>query len=203
MPPKLPDTGSVLDVHYGQDPALDALLLHFTTENNIEYFTDPMENASPEQVRFIVALGDDALYAPCSDWMFWQLLKGERSRELMVEYLNQWKAVTGLARKQVTDRTTRRRIIALCRHKFRAALASCIFIPSRLLKRMLTIFMAQSGLDDPHRQRRLDRNKAAAEVLAGPGVRAILEACPRERLDCERLGEMRFELDFLELKRLF
>lgn len=199
---KLPDSGSVLDVHYGVDPSLDALLLHFTTENNIEYFTDPLENAPPEQVRFIVALHDDAFYAPCSDWMFWQLLKNQPSRELFNEYLNQWRTVVGLAREHVADRYLRRRIIALSRHKFRQALNTCIFIPSRLLKRMLTIFMAQSGLDDPSRATRQRRNAQAAGVLESRAWDRALNVCPDDQFACQRLGDLRFELDFLEFKRL-
>ncbi|MGE4553371.1 MAG: hypothetical protein AB7D57_09670 [Desulfovibrionaceae bacterium] len=199
---KLPDSGSVLDVHYGVDPALDALLLHFTTENNIEYFTDPQENAPPEQVRFIVALDENAFYAPCSDWMFWQLLRSQPSHELFLEYLRQWRTVVDLARERVADPYLRRRIIALLRHKFRLALGNCIFIPSRLLKRMLTIFMAQSGLDDPSRESRQRRNLQAAGVLGARAWDRALNVCPAEQFACQRLGDLRFELDFLEFRRL-
>lgn len=198
----LPGTGSVLDVHYGVDPGLDALLQHFTTENNIEYFIDPQENAPPEQVRFIVALKENVFYAPCSDWMFWQLLRNKPSHELFNEYLRQWRLVVGLVREVVPDRYLRQRIIALLRHKFRLAMGNCIFIPSRLLKRMLTIFMAQSGLDDPYRERRRRQNALAAQVAASAAWDRALNLCHLERFACERLEDLRFNLDFLEFKRL-
>ncbi len=202
MADHLPLSGSILDVRYGEDPYLDALLLHFTTENNIEYFTDPMENASPEQVRFIVALPEEAFYAPCSDWMFLQLLKGQRTPELMREYLSQWKTVVGLIRTHCTDPYMRKRITQLCRHKFRTALAASIFIPSRLLKRMLTVFMSQSGLDDPLQKQRRERNKIARQRADSATFRGILDRCPEKSLSCSRLVDLRFELDFLEVRRL-
>ena len=198
----LPHSGSVLDVRYGEDPCLDALLLHFTTENNIEYFTDPVDNASPEQVRFIVALPEEAFYAPCSDWMFLQLLKGQRTPELMREYLIQWKTVARLIKDHCTDRYIRKRIVQLCRHKFRTALAASIFIPSRLLKRMLTVFMSQSGLDDPMRKERQERNLLARQLADSPTFKGILNRCPEKALSCTRLTDLRFELDFLEVRRL-
>jgi len=46
---------SAREIRYDQDPVLDALLLHFMTENSLEHSIDP-ENATPEQIRFIVSL---------------------------------------------------------------------------------------------------------------------------------------------------
>ena len=69
MPNKLPRISSVLDLYYGRSPYLDAWLLHFMTENNIEHLANPQENASPEQLRFMVDLDENQVFAPCSDWM--------------------------------------------------------------------------------------------------------------------------------------
>ena len=55
----LPDFRSVQDLRFGQSPTLDAWLLHFLTENALEHSLAPRENASPEQLRFMVALGED------------------------------------------------------------------------------------------------------------------------------------------------
>ena len=57
-------SSSALDIRYGRDPYLDAWILHFMSENNIEYTIDPAKNASPEQLRFMVSLEPDQVYVP-------------------------------------------------------------------------------------------------------------------------------------------
>jgi uncharacterized protein with ATP-grasp and redox domains len=199
---KLSDSGSVLDIKYGQDAALDALLLHFMTENNLEYTIDPLKNASPEQIQFMVALREGTFYAPCSDWMFRKLLRAELSPQLRDEYLLRWRMLIGLLNEFCPDPYLRRRILTLCKHKFRMVLTSPIIIPSRLNKRMVTIFMSQSGLDDPYRDRRKALNAKAAEVAESPIFDRLLNLCPERALECRRISDLRRELDFLELQRL-
>lgn len=199
---KLSEISSALDVGYGNSPDLDALLLHFMTENNLEYSIDPMKNASAEQVRFMVALEEEAFYAPCSDWMFLDLLKQGLPDDLKREYTAQWRELVRLVRKFVSDRYLRRRIISLCRHKFRLALSSPIIIPSRLMKRMITMFMTQSGLDDPYRRHKRLMNQRANEILDSPEFDRAVNRCPDSHPACKRIGDLRFELDCLELERL-
>lgn len=55
---------SVLDITYGKDTSLDALLLHFMTENHLEYSIDPDKNGSMEQLRFMLAIEEGDFYAP-------------------------------------------------------------------------------------------------------------------------------------------
>lgn len=199
---KLPDDASILDIQYGKDPMLDAMLLHFMTENNLEYTIDPMKNASAEQLRFVVSVAKNSFFAPCSDWMFLQLLKPGLPRELLREYLIRWKAIMRLARAHVTDRYERRKILGLCRHKFRLALSSPIMLPSRLMKRMLTILLSQSRIDDPCRAQKRELNHRAAELLSGPFVDSMVNFCPVDRFDCTRIEDLRRELDMLELYRM-
>ncbi|MCM0755199.1 ARMT1-like domain-containing protein [Desulfovibrio aminophilus] len=198
----LSDSGSILDIKYGQDPALDGLLLHFMTENNLEYTIDPLKNASPEQIQFMVALREGTFYAPCSDWMFRKLLRSELSPQLRDEYILRWRLLVGLLNDFCPDRYLRRRIVTLCKHKFRMVLSTPIYIPSRLNKRMVTIFMSQSGLDDPYRERRKALNAKAAELAESPVFDRVLNICPEETLACRRISDLRRELDFLELQRL-
>ena len=56
---KLPEFSSMRELRLGRDPYLDAWLLHFMTENNIEPSVNPAENAQPEQLRFMVDLDND------------------------------------------------------------------------------------------------------------------------------------------------
>ena len=190
------------ELKYGQDPVLDALLLHFMTENSLEHSIDPVKNASPEQIRFMVALDDDSFYAPCGDWMLHFLLKAKLGQDLAAEYGQQWKLLVGLVREYVREVPLRRRILYLCRHKFRMTLNAPILIPSRLLKRMLTIFLTQSGLDDPYRTLKRQMNRRARAFVDSQPFQRLVNVCPGDRLSCSSITQLRFELDLLEMERL-
>jgi len=193
---------SALELKYGADPVLDALLLHFMTENNLEHSIDPVKNASPEQIRFMVALAEDSFYAPCGDWMLHFLLKSKLGKDLAAEYGQQWRLLVQLIRDHVREPALRKRILHLCRHKFRMTLNAPILIPSRLLKRMLTIFLTQSGLDDPFRTIKRQMNRRARNFVDSAFYSRLVNVCPEERLSCASITQLRFELDLLEMERL-
>ncbi|ACS79088.1 ARMT1-like domain-containing protein [Maridesulfovibrio salexigens] len=199
----LPDFTSIKDLKYGEDSVFDAWLLHFMTANHLESIIDPVKNASPEQLRFMVALDDNQVFAPCSDWQFNRLVTPGLESDLLDVYIFVWRSLVKLVKNHVSDRYQRRLILNLCRHKFRQALDSSIMIPLRLLKNMITIFLSRSGLDDPYRNRKellFSRGKAFVE---SDFFRQSMESCPYPALDCESLAEMRFELDMIELERIF
>ncbi len=199
---KLPEFTSIKDLKYGNDPHVDAWLLHFMTANHLEHFIDPVKNASAEQLRFMVALDDDQVFAPCSDWQFRRLVTPGRVEELTVEYARIWKLLTRLVCTHVTEKYRRRLILGLCRHKFRQALDATILIPWRLLKGMITIFLAHSGLDDPYLNRKTLLISRGLNYVESDFFTNVMEACPYPPLDCECLADMRFELDMIELERL-
>ncbi len=187
---------------YGTDPILDARLLHFMTENNLEHSIDPEKNASPEQLRFMVALDADAIYAPCTDAMFAHLLSERADPMVLNEYVGRLTRVKQLIDAFVTDAYTRRKISALCELKYRQALVKPTLIPSRLAKRFNTILMTQSGLDDPYRERKRLFNRRAFAAIQSEAVKSLLYACPRDLHECGAIPDVRFALDSLELRRL-
>ncbi|GAB6110683.1 ARMT1-like domain-containing protein [Desulfomicrobium salsuginis] len=199
---KLPDFFSVRELRYGRDPYLDAWLLHFMTENNIEPSVNPAENAQPEQLRFMVDLDDDQVFVPCSDEMFENLLHTRLSDTLRAEYREKWRMLVHLVRINITDRYTRRKIFSLSRNKIRQVLHAPFLIPSRFLKQLLTIFMAMSGVHDPQRAEKRLANKRAEDFMARPAMNRCLYACPETTLGCTSIQNLRWELDLLELARL-
>ena len=84
VPSVLPVPGQA--PRYGVDPILDAWLLHFMTENNLEHSIDPEKNASPEQLRFMVSLAPEEIYVPCSDEMFSHLISERADPLVVAEY---------------------------------------------------------------------------------------------------------------------
>ncbi|SDL36652.1 hypothetical protein SAMN05660337_2785 [Maridesulfovibrio ferrireducens] len=197
------DFTSIKDVRYGKDPVSDAWLLHFMTANHLESFMDPIKNASPEQLRFMVALDENQVFAPCSDWLFKRLVTPGLASDLLQEYIYVWKALIKLVRTHVSDRYQRRLILNLCRHKFKQAIDASILIPWRLLKGMVTIFLSRSGLDDPYRNRKNVLTSRGRAYVESDFFKRAMESCPYPPLQCNCLEDMRFELDMIELERIF
>lgn len=185
---------------YGEDPLLDAWLLHFMTENHLEHSIDP-ENATPEQLRFMVALPPDHIYIPCTDAMFARLSGGQADPDVLAEYAAQLDHVNRLIDANVPDAYTRTKIRTLCELKYRQALVNPTIIPSRLSKRLCTIFLTQSGLDDPHQARKRQHNRRAFARIQDAKFKNMLYAAPCQA-QTGGIPEQRFRLDCLELARL-
>ncbi|SKA65029.1 ARMT1-like domain-containing protein [Desulfobaculum bizertense] len=189
-------------LYFGKSARLDAWLLHFLSENNLEYTIDPDKNASQEQMRFMLSLEENQVYLPCSDLLVPHLLSSKLDSDLTRRYHEKWVALVKLVRRYVPDKYTRKKIILLCRHKYRQIQASPIVIPSRMMKRFLTIFMTQSGIEDPFRGIRRRYNRQAQEAIESPELDRLLNVCPERYMSCKRLQDLRFDLDLMELERL-
>jgi uncharacterized protein with ATP-grasp and redox domains len=71
------------------------------------------------------------------------------------------------------------------------------------MKRLNTIFLTQSGQDDPSRERKRLLNRRAFAFVQRSEFKTLLYSCPEEMMACRSIPDMRFELNSLELKRLF
>jgi uncharacterized protein with ATP-grasp and redox domains len=199
----LPDLSCAADIRYGVDPILDAWLLHFMTENNLEYRLTPHVNATPEQLRFMVDLEEGQVYVPCSDEMFEALYRSRPGTDVRAAYNVAWRVLVRMVREHITTREDRLRIIQFSRHRFRLGLVTGILIPSRMMKRLASIFRIQSGVLDPYRARKILYNRRAQELIWTHSTDQQLNACPVQPLACTRLDDLRWELDLVQLKRLF
>lgn len=200
--PDMHDIRSASDLRFGNDPQLDAWVLHFMTENNLEYLLNPFLNASPEQLRFMVAMDEDQIYAPCSDEVFRGLLAAEAPPELLQSYETVWRVVERLIEQNIEDRYMRQRIRILCRHRYNLVKDSHIVIPSRLMKRLASIVLTQSGLQDPYRERKKLHNQRVENFIHSPMFDRVVSVC-HEHAHCGRIEDLRWELDLMELQRLF
>lgn len=200
---KLPNISCALDLYTGKDPYLDAWILHFLTENNIEHLSNPYENASFEQLKFMVDLDENQVFVPCTDSMLRMLLQSEKSDELKKEYRILWRNMVKLIHSIVKDRYSRKKIVTLCKHKFQKDYRSPFLIPSRLNKRMLTIVLSQSAQIDPYLKRKSNFNKIAYEFSKTDYIKEFMNTCEVKEFGCSSIDELRLQLDVLELKRLF
>ncbi|MFV0423331.1 ARMT1-like domain-containing protein [Oleidesulfovibrio sp.] len=199
----LPELATVCDVRQGIDPVLDAWLHHFRTENNIEHLLNPTLIATPEQLRFMVALDEDQVYFPCSDDVFRMLVQPENPSELLREYARAWRFIVRMIRAHGFDKFNERRVIHFSRLRFQLALKSGIIMPSRLVKRLDSIVLTQCGIPDPYRDSKLTANRRAVESLHSTEAHKALQACPADLPSvCSDIRDFRWELDMIELKRL-
>lgn len=198
----LPQFSSVQEIRMNQNSELDAWLYHFLTENNMEYLLNPSIVASPEQMRFMVALDDDQVYLPCDDDLFF-IIYGEKRAELSEEYLKSWRFVSALIQTYHISDEDKERILAYCRYRFNLFFSERMILPSRMMKRLLSIVLTQYGDPNPLRGEKLTKNARAKEILADPRFQAVLHRCPVLDIACETVPYMRWKLYTLEISRLF
>ena len=196
MSPKIP-VDRVSDIRLGRDPALDAWLDHFLTENNLSYLLNPTLVATPEQLRFMVALEENQVYLPCSDAIFKLLLDDDFPDELKSSYRNVWTFVETLARESSVENYVRERVLTFLNHRFRLAEDEHILIPPRLLKRLLSVVLSQCGNPDPYSGIRRTADRAAADFLADGRVRQVVQRLPPGLAQDKALSDLRWSLDKL------
>ncbi len=199
----LPPLGTVSDIRMEADPAQEAWLHHFLTENNIDFLLNPGLVASPEQLRFMVALREGQVYIPASDAIFRRIYERDQAGKLLREYAKVWRFVVSLIHGYGLDRKDRQRIMHLCRYRFQLYLQSGILLPSRLIKRLVSLVLRATGDTDPFREKKREANRRVAAFLADPAFQNMVAAPPASLDGALPLPELRWELDYTELSRLF
>jgi len=200
---EIPAINSLKDLYYGKDPVLDAWILNFMTENDIDPLANPEENASYEQLRFMVDLDEDQVFAPCTDWLLLNLLKGELSKDLKKEYLTTWKRLVLLLNSLPLEDYLRKKLVNLWRYKFRHAYKNLILIPSRLTKRLITILLSQCVVHDPYEVRKQWFNQQVYNYIHSTEFESLVNVCPQSSFPCTSLKDLRWQLDMFELSQLF
>jgi len=197
----LPAFAHVSDIRVSSDPVLEAWLYHFLTENNIEYLLNPSIVASPERLRFMVALKEDQIYLPCDDDMFF-LIYRQQGAELSEEYLKIWRFVAGLVQAYDMSEEDAERILALCRYRFNLFFSERMILPSRMVKRLVTVVISQWGKPDSFREKKRLANERAADLLQSPEFLTLLHQCPVVAPTCMSIPDLRHELSIAEMTRL-
>ncbi|MEG2171733.1 MAG: ARMT1-like domain-containing protein [Desulfovibrionaceae bacterium] len=198
---KLPAICAARDIRFGANSYFDAWLYTVLIDNNIEYHMNTSLTASPEQVRFMVALETDQVYLPCSDSIFRLLLEEKKAPSLQSHYNRAWRIIVRLVRNVAVDTAERQRLLRFCRYRFRTYMDQHTIIPSRMVKRMTNIVFALSEQDDPWFRQRSAANQKAHKFLHSALMQGMLNAAPAGYLG-EDILSMRHELDHVELARL-
>ncbi|MDR2489171.1 MAG: ARMT1-like domain-containing protein [Desulfovibrio sp.] len=198
---RLPDLVRVSDIQL-DEPVLEAWIYHFLMENNIEYLLSPSIVASPEQLRFMVALrGEAQIYSPCDDVTFFCIYRKDSER-LAQEYLKAWRFIIKLIYSYALSKTARSRIVNLCRYRFQNFFTEGIILPSRMIKRLVKIVLTQCGDPDPFREKKSLSNSRASQAFADSEFQRMLHGCPDFTAQYLSIPQLRQELHFVEMSRL-
>ena len=187
------------DIRHGVDAVFDAWLYGLLIDNNLAYRMNPDIIASPEQLDFIVQRREEGqVYLPCSDATFALLCEGGSG--LRAQQGRVWRIVMHLVREVAPSPAMRRRLVAFCRNRFRHYLRLDTLLPTRLMKRMTNLVLAQGDWGDLWQDRRRDANARQNALLEDPEVRRHLDAMPA-RLPSD-MPSARREMRLHELARL-
>ena len=174
---RLPDIGQVSDLRLGDHPGFDAWFYSFCAENNIEHGINPSGVASPEQLRFMVAMDERQVYAPCSDATFRELAASFHLRSfpprVRSQYIAAWRSIIRVVRYE-KDRQKRRDVTP-------DVIADCKYRIDRL---------------NQERNDRIERVDACLVALLSP----LLPASPAPHINTESLGMAIDRLSILSLK---
>lgn len=197
----IPAVNEVAHIHMNKDPYLDAWVYNIMVENNLEHFFNPSIVASPEQLRFMVALEDDEIYMPCSDAMFHRVLKPDFCPELQKHYNRAWRIMMRIVRSSPIDKTSKLRIIQFCRLRFTRIIRQKNVIPSRLIKRLISVLLSQEGFSMLWNERKMQSNKQSEALLANAGIQRALQRLPQIEHLSDDIAQLRWECDIVSLQR--
>jgi hypothetical protein len=186
-----------------QDPAAEAWLTNFFTENHLDFETQPEDVASPEQLRFIVHLPENSVYYPCSTEVFEAIFHRRAESYLHARYQKVWDVVERLVQDLITDATKRNSLLELLRLKFRHDTHDSIIIPSRLKKRLLKIFMDKSKIHTPYFPAKARRNRRVHELISSRTFWRNFNRIDQQTVHgLESLEDLKAEASSLQLRRL-
>ena len=188
------DVRRVCDIRLDeQDFEQNVELYSFLLENNIYYKLNEHLVASPEQLAFMVALSHDQLYVPCSDAIFFDLMKRELPPRIRREYGRAWRINMDVLNSLPLDDHARRNLRIFCLKRLRRTLLFHDIIPSRLVKRLTSVLISPADVDgDPWKARRSAHTALQAQSLKREVLRALLDelplglACPVPRQPAEQ-----------------
>jgi uncharacterized protein with ATP-grasp and redox domains len=189
----------------GKNPASDALYTEFFIENHLDFYVYPDRVATPEQVRFMVYTDGDDRYYPCSDRMFWTIMRKGKPPFLLKRYKEELKKILDLVEHQIEDPYEKAYLKELIEMKFKHDTKDRILIPSRLEKRLLKIYIDHTQIENPYLHEKTQRNMLVSKVLhSRKFLSALDDIDDSARISsATNLEQVKKHVDYLKLRRLF
>jgi uncharacterized protein with ATP-grasp and redox domains len=152
---------------------MDAWLTSFFIENHLDFYTYPDHAATDEQVRFMVYTDAGDRYYPCSDEMFEAIISRKKSSYLQQRYRQALQNILDLIERQIEEPSEKSYLRSLMSIKHKHETRDEIMIPSRVEKRLMSIYLKRTQIEDPFLVEKTQRNAHASAVLKS---RAFSEA---------------------------
>jgi uncharacterized protein with ATP-grasp and redox domains len=188
----------------GQSPQMDAWFTSFFIENHLDYFTNPEKAATDEQVRFMVYTEFNDRYYPCSDKMFAAIMTRKNSAHIQKTYNQVLQRILALIDRQIEDPWEKTYLESLVINKYQHETRDEIMIPSRLEKRLMTIYLNRTHIEDPYMMEKAQRNRQAQALLDAPDFKIALNHVDEEAIKNppKTLDDIKSEIAALEFQRL-
>ena len=190
----------------GKSPDTDAWYNAFFIENHLDYFTNPDHASSPEQVRFMVFTDKNEQYYPCSDQMFQAIISKNRSAFLQKKYNEVFQRILSLIDAKIEDPWEKAFLESLIIIKFKHETQDEIMIPSRVEKRLMSMFLKRTQIEDPFAQEKELRNIRAKIALTSPAFNEAINRIEKHDLDALKtsrtLSDIENCVESIELRRL-
>lgn len=189
----------------GESAEMDAWLTAFFIENHLDHYTHPEHAASPEQIRFMVYTEPEERYYPCSDRMFDAIMNRKKSAFIQRKYNEVLERILALVDNQIEDEYEKRFLESLVIVKFKHETRDEIMIPSRFEKRMISVFINRTRIEDPFLADKTERNRRMAAVLASEAFNEALNHVDPAAVASppETLSEIVRLVARIKLRRLF
>ena len=168
---------------FGQNPEMDAWLTSFFIENHLDYYTYPDHAATDEQVRFMVYTEGGERYYPCSDEMFEAIISRKKSAYLQKRYTSALGDILDLIERQIEDPYEKTYLESLMVNKHKHETRDEIMIPSRVEKRLMSIYLKRTQIDDPFLSSKRKRNESAANILNSEALYRALNHVATDQLE--------------------
>ena len=200
------DAGAVAEPKYqfGKSPEMDAWLTSFFIENHLDFFTYPDHAATEEQVRFMVFSQAGERYYPCSDQMFDAIISRKQSAFIQKHYNKALQKMLDLIDTQIEEPYEKAYLESLVINKYKLETRDEIIIPSRLEKRLMSIYLKRTLIGDPFMAQKTERNKRAHRVLESDAFNEAINHVEKNEMENppETLGEIKALIAAVEFKRL-
>lgn len=154
-------SANISKYRFGQSPEMDARLTTFFIENHLDYYTYPDHAATEEQVRFMVYSDESERFYPCSDQMFEAIISRQHTAFIQKHYRGALQNILSLVEHQIEDSWEKSYLETLITTKFQHEARDEIMIPSRLEKRLMSIYLMRTRIDDPFQDQKSRRNALA------------------------------------------
>ncbi len=188
----------------GQSPQMDAWFTSFFIENHLDFFTNPEKAATDEQVRFMVYTEPNERYYPCSDKMFEAIIFRNNSAHIQISYNKVLQRVLALIERQIEEPRERAYLESLVINKYQHETRDEIMLPSRLEKRLMSIYLNRTHIEDPFMVEKADRNRRAQNILDSSAFQQALNHMDEEALKNPptTLEDIKTQIAALEFQRL-